>query len=124
MVGEAIAGTYMAGDEDVSDSAASEVCCRRRLHSCQVKNSCCGRATLEHCGAAWLGGNFAISIEVLGDLLATQTGVQAAKAVIAAPSIRALTDLCPTGIGTPNVWHLSYRFCVSVKLMRDVSPTR
>jgi hypothetical protein len=56
---------------------------------------------------------------VSGDLLAAQAGFKAADAVIFAPSIRALTDLCPTGIRTPDVWHLSYRFCMSATLMRD-----
>jgi hypothetical protein len=58
--------------------------------------------------------------EVLGDPLAPQTGVKAAHGMILTPSICALTNLCPTCICTPNVWHLSYRFCVSVNLMRDV----
>ena len=62
--------------------------------------------------------------KVSGDLLAAQTGVKPAKAVIAAPPICALTDLSPTRWRTPNVWHLSYRFCVSVILMRDASSTR
>jgi hypothetical protein len=57
--------------------------------------------------------------EMLGDLLAAQTGLKAAEAVILATPIRALTDLCPTGIGTPGVWHLLYRFRVSVILMPD-----
>jgi hypothetical protein len=61
--------------------------------------------------------------EVLGNLLSAQAGVKTADTVISAPTIRALTDLCPTGICTPNVWHLSYRFCASAILRRDTSPT-
>jgi hypothetical protein len=49
----------------------------------------------------------AFTPKMLGNLLAAQTGLQAADAVIFAPSIRALTHLCPTGIRTPDVWHLS-----------------
>jgi len=65
----------------------------------------------------------ALTPEVSGDLLSAQTGFKAAYAVIFAPSIRALTDLCPTGWSTPDVCHFSYRFCVSVILMRDASST-
>jgi len=61
----------------------------------------------------------ALSPEVLGDLLSAQTGFQAADAVIFTPPIRALTDLGPTGICTPDVRHLSFRFCVSATLTRD-----
>jgi hypothetical protein len=66
----------------------------------------------------------ALTPEMLGDLLAAQTGVEVAETVILAPSIHALTDLCPTGICTPDVWHFSQSFCVSDILMRDASPTR
>ena len=61
-------------------------------------------------GASQLGSDAiakALTPEMSGDLLSAQTGVKAADAVIFAPSIRALTDLCPTGIRTPDVWHLS-----------------
>jgi hypothetical protein len=57
--------------------------------------------------------------EVAGDLLSTQTGFQAADAVIFTPFIRALTDLLPTCMRTPDVCHLSYRFCVSAILVGD-----
>jgi hypothetical protein len=49
----------------------------------------------------------ALMPKVSGDLLSAQTGVKAAYAVILTPSIRALTDLCPTCMCTPDVWHLS-----------------
>jgi hypothetical protein len=62
--------------------------------------------------------------EVSGDLLSAQTSVKAAYAVIFAPPIRALTDLCPTGWRTPGVYHLLSRFCMSDILMHNSSPTR
>ena len=49
----------------------------------------------------------AFTLEMSGDLLAAQTGVKAAYAVIFAPSIRVLTDFRPTCMRTPDVWHLS-----------------
>jgi hypothetical protein len=61
--------------------------------------------------------------EMPGDLLAAQTGVKPADAVILAPSIRALTDFRPTCMRTPDVWHFSQSFRVSDILMRDASST-
>jgi hypothetical protein len=45
--------------------------------------------------------------EMSGDLLSAETSVKAPNTVIFASPIRALTDLCPTCMCTPDVWHLS-----------------
>jgi hypothetical protein len=81
-----------------------------------------GNGGFRHAKGARQPGSYsiaeALTPEVLDDLLSAQTSVQAAEAVILTPPICAPTDLCPTGICTPGVWHLSYRFWVSVILMR------
>jgi hypothetical protein len=41
--------------------------------------------------------------EATGDLPAAQASLKPADAVISAPPIRALTDLCPTCLDTPSV---------------------